>query len=147
VGNLAVGSPTDCLPQLVGYIQAGNGDDRKRTLALGAVKEFIVHASVASLAPSADELWEPLIAICAIEGPPPAEAKPAGLAPDEVKARDKRVDAAWKASESVREQWKATEVSRTMAAECLGKITLADPQRYLAKLQVRAAVHRLARLS
>lgn len=144
-GNLAVGSPQQCLPQLVGYIQGGKAQDRKRNLALTAVKEFIVHSSSAVLAPSADALWEPLLSICAVEGPPAAEAKPANLTPDEVKARDRRVDAAWKASEPVREQWKATEVSRTMAAECLGKITVTDPQRYLAKLQVRRRLSILCR--
>ena len=136
-GNIAVGNADASLPALVAKVGA-NEDERSRSLALQALKEFITHSSAASLAPRAEALWEPLFAICAVAGLQPVEP---GLGPDatdaEKKARDKRVEAQWKENEPVREHWKATEAARNIAADCLGKIALTNPVMYLPLLQAR----------
>jgi cullin-associated NEDD8-dissociated protein 1 len=123
---------------IVSQIAASGAGDKERALSLQALKEFIVHAHFTDLAASAEALWTPLFSICAVDGPPPVEPSPPATATaDEKKKRDQRVDEQWKQTEPIREQWKQTESSRNVAAECLGKITLTQPQRFLPQLQAR----------
>jgi cullin-associated NEDD8-dissociated protein 1 len=137
LGNLAVGSPK-LVESIVQQIASSGADDKQRALSLQALKEFIIHAQFGDLASVAESLWTPLFSICAVDGPPPVEpAAPAGAPADEKKKRDKRVDEQWKKTEPIREHWKQTETSRNVAAECLGKITLTQPQRFLPQLQAR----------
>lgn len=135
LGNLAVGSE-DLVDQVIAHISSG--DAHQAVLALHALKEFITHAQAPSIAARADSLWQPLFSICSIEGPPPPEASlPDDAKPEQKKARDQRIEAQFKENEPVRTKWMQTETSRSVAAECLGKITLLDPPRFLPQLQAR----------
>lgn len=137
LGNLAVGSPT-LVSAIVQQIAASGVDDKQRVLSLQALKEFIVHAQFNDLASVAESLWTPLFSICSVDGPPPSEgAVAAAASADEKKKRDARVNEHWKQTEAIREHWKQTETSRNVAAECLGKITLTQAQRFLPQLQAR----------
>lgn len=135
---MAVGSPDQLLPLIVSQIAADAADDKKLSLSLHALKEFITHSSAQSLSSKAESLWTPLFTICSIEGPPPPEAGlPKEASDADKKAREKRAEAQRKATEPLREKWKQTENSRNVSADCLGKITLTDPGRFLPQLQVR----------
>lgn len=137
LGNLAVGA-TELVDQVIARISSGSSSEA--VLALHSLKEFIAHAQPSAISTRADSLWVPLFNICAIDGPPPPEA---GLAddakPEEKKARDRRIEAAFKQQEPIRHKWQQSETSRSVAAECLGKITLTDPARFLPLLQSRAS--------
>ena len=135
---MAVGNPDKLLPLIVSQIAADASDDKKLSLSLHALKEFISHASPEALSSTAESLWTPLFTICSIEGPPPPEAGlPATAADADKKAREKRAEAQWKSTAPHREKWKQTENSRNVSADCLGKITLTDPNRFLPQLQAR----------
>jgi cullin-associated NEDD8-dissociated protein 1 len=139
VGNIAVGNADELLPTIVVLIESDD-DERKRFLSLHALKEFITHSSHETLASKSDSLWSPLFQICAVDGPPVPEPSKTGATKDENEAREKRVDAQWKESEGIREIWKSSEVVRNIAAECLGRITLTDPHKFLSFLQVRLVI-------
>jgi len=60
-GNIAVGNPAAFLPPIIQLIQT---DDKKRYLALNALKEVISHSSPEALALISDSLWTPLFDNC-----------------------------------------------------------------------------------
>ncbi|BGP01934.1 Armadillo-type fold [Rhodotorula toruloides] len=60
-GNVAVGNPSAFLSTILDLIQS---DDKKRYLALQALKEVIIHSSTESLAAISDQLWTPLFENC-----------------------------------------------------------------------------------
>ncbi|BGP09967.1 hypothetical protein JCM10049v2_005845 [Rhodotorula toruloides] len=60
-GNMAVGNPSAFLSTILDLIQS---DDKKRYLALQALKEVIIHSSTESLAAISDQLWTPLFENC-----------------------------------------------------------------------------------
>ncbi|GAA5932570.1 hypothetical protein JCM1841_004316 [Sporobolomyces salmonicolor] len=60
-GNIAVGNKEAFLPTILQLIQS---DDKKRYLALQALKEVILHSSPESLAAISDQLWTPLFENC-----------------------------------------------------------------------------------
>ncbi|GEM12805.1 cullin-associated NEDD8-dissociated protein 1 [Rhodotorula toruloides] len=60
-GNVAVGNPSVFLSTILDLIQS---DDRKRYLALQALKEVIIHSSPESLSAISDQLWTPLFENC-----------------------------------------------------------------------------------
>lgn len=135
LGNLAVGSE-DLVDQVIAHISSGNAQEN--VLALHTLKEFITHAQPSAISTRAESLWQPLFSICAIDGPPPPEpGLPGNAKPDEKKKRDQRIEAEFKKNEPQRSRWQQTDQSRTVAAECLGKITLTDPNRFLPLLQSR----------
>lgn len=137
LGNLAVGA-TELVDQVTARISSGSSSEA--VLALHSLKEFIAHASPSAISTRADSLWVPLFNICAIDGPPLPEAGlPDDAKPDEKKARDRRIETAFKQQEPIRQKWQQSETSRSVAAECLGKITLTDPARFLPLLQSRAS--------
>lgn len=135
LGNLAAGSE-ELVDQVISHISSGSAQEA--VLALSALKEFIAHAQPAAIGARADSLWQPLLNICAIDGPPPPEpGLPADAKPDQKKQRDQRIEAEFKKNEPIRAKWQQTETSRAVAAECLGKIILTDPSRFLPMLQSR----------
>lgn len=136
---MAVGSADNLLPSIISKI-GSKADEKTRSLALQALKEFITHSDAATLAPRSDTLWDPLFEICAVDGLAPAEPGLAeGASEADKTSRVKRVEAQWKKNEPIREQWKATEAARNIAAECLGKLALTNPAHYLPLLQTRLA--------
>lgn len=60
-GNIAVGNSAAFLPTILDLIQS---DDKKRYLALQALKEVIVHSTPDALASTSDTLWTPLFDNC-----------------------------------------------------------------------------------
>ncbi|GAA5973424.1 hypothetical protein JCM11641_006452 [Rhodosporidiobolus odoratus] len=60
-GNIAVGNPDAFLP---GILQLVKSDDKKRYLALQALKEVIIHSSPTALGAISDTLWTPLFDNC-----------------------------------------------------------------------------------
>ncbi|GAA5823321.1 hypothetical protein JCM11251_007565 [Rhodosporidiobolus azoricus] len=60
-GNIAVGNTSVFLPAILDLIKA---DDKKRYLALQALKEVIIHSSPDALASISDTLWTPLFDNC-----------------------------------------------------------------------------------
>ncbi|GAA5893687.1 hypothetical protein JCM6882_007878 [Rhodosporidiobolus microsporus] len=60
-GNIAVGNTSVFLPAILELIE---GDDKKRYLALQALKEVIIHSSPDALASISDTLWTPLFDNC-----------------------------------------------------------------------------------
>ncbi|GAA6031475.1 hypothetical protein JCM8097_006475 [Rhodosporidiobolus ruineniae] len=60
-GNIAVGNTDKFLPAILELIEA---DDKKRYLALQALKEVIIHSSPDALASISDTLWTPLFDNC-----------------------------------------------------------------------------------
>ncbi|KAM0753363.1 TIP120-domain-containing protein [Meredithblackwellia eburnea MCA 4105] len=60
-GNITVGNPASFLPTILQLIQA---DDKKRYLALQALKEVIIHSPHELLASISDSLWTPLFDNC-----------------------------------------------------------------------------------
>ncbi|GAA6003408.1 TIP120 domain-containing protein [Rhodotorula paludigena] len=60
-GNIAVGNTEAFLPSILQLIQS---DDKKRYLALQALKEVIIHSSPDALASISDTLWTPLFENC-----------------------------------------------------------------------------------
>ncbi|KAM0790577.1 hypothetical protein ACM66B_004444 [Microbotryomycetes sp. NB124-2] len=93
-GNIAVGDMNEFLPTLLSLIQS---DDKKRYLALQALKQVILHSNAQHLATVSDSLWAPLFENSA--------------------AQD--------------------EATRSVAADCLGQLTVNDPAKYLPQLQSR----------
>ncbi|KAK4052490.1 hypothetical protein OIV83_002292 [Microbotryomycetes sp. JL201] len=95
-GNIAVGDMNEFLPTLLNLIQS---DDKKRYLALQALKQVILHSKAQHLATVSDTLWTPLF--------------------ENSTAQD--------------------EATRSVAADCLGQLTVTDPAKYLPQLQSRLA--------
>ncbi|GAA5846966.1 hypothetical protein JCM9279_006969 [Rhodotorula babjevae] len=60
-GNIAVGNSSAFLPTILELIQS---DDKKRYLALQALKEVIIHSTSEALASTSDTLWTPLFENC-----------------------------------------------------------------------------------
>ncbi|KAL8293671.1 hypothetical protein RQP46_000372 [Phenoliferia psychrophenolica] len=60
-GNITVGNPSVFLPSILSLIQS---DDKKRYLALQALKEVIIHSPPTELAQISDTLWTPLFENC-----------------------------------------------------------------------------------
>ncbi|KPV73776.1 uncharacterized protein RHOBADRAFT_54955 [Rhodotorula graminis WP1] len=60
-GNIAVGNSSAFLPTILELIQS---DDKKRYLALQALKEVIIHSTPEALASTSDTLWTPLFENC-----------------------------------------------------------------------------------
>ncbi|GAA5822892.1 hypothetical protein JCM3770_004568 [Rhodotorula araucariae] len=60
-GNIAVGNSQAFLPTILELIQS---DDKKRYLALQALKEVIIHSTPDALASISDTLWTPLFENC-----------------------------------------------------------------------------------
>ncbi|GAA5856944.1 hypothetical protein JCM8547_008479 [Rhodosporidiobolus lusitaniae] len=60
-GNIAVGNTGAFLPAILELIE---GDDKKRYLALQALKQVIIHSSPDALASISDTLWTPLFENC-----------------------------------------------------------------------------------
>ncbi len=60
-GNFAVGNPSAFLPPIIQLIQS---DDKKRYLALNALKEVISNSSPDALAAISDSIWTPLFDNC-----------------------------------------------------------------------------------
>ncbi|MCO5581046.1 hypothetical protein L7F22_034921 [Adiantum nelumboides] len=95
VGNMSVGNLEAFLPVI--EQQMAGGDDRRRLLALSALKELISHGSAQQLSVVANRIWAPLFDICNT----------------------------------------TDEATRNLGAECLARLTLTDPARYLPQLQGR----------
>ncbi|KAK4057022.1 hypothetical protein OIO90_001922 [Microbotryomycetes sp. JL221] len=93
-GNIAVGDLKEFLPTLLNLIQS---DEKKRYLALQALKQVILHSRPQDLATVSEQLWTPLFENSA--------------------AQD--------------------EATRSVAADCLGQLTVIDPVKYLPQLQSR----------
>ncbi|GAA5945445.1 hypothetical protein JCM10213_005987 [Rhodosporidiobolus nylandii] len=60
-GNIAVGNTDAFLPPILQLVKS---DDKKRYLALQALKEVIIHSSPTSLSSISDALWTPLFENC-----------------------------------------------------------------------------------
>lgn len=58
-GNMAVGAPTQFLPELIQRLESAQ-DESSRLLLLHAIKEVILHSSDPQLDVLTDELWQPL---------------------------------------------------------------------------------------
>ena len=127
IGNMAAGSPSVFLPAVLTEIQKAAKDDRKMHLLLGSVKEILSHSSPSALSDLSETLWEPLFQICEEASAAQQQQEQAAAGPSTAGASSSSA----KAGDEAR-----LDGTRNIAAECIGKITLANPSQYLGQLQV-----------
>lgn len=120
---MAAGNPSIFLPPILSEIQKASKDDRKQNLLLSSIKELLSHSDPSSLVELSKALWTPLFKICETASAKQQEAASSSTA---------AAGASAKAGDEAR-----LDGTRNIAAECLGKITLTNPQTYLGQLQSR----------